>query len=214
MNPKPVEERTALDDFEIKEGVVFAKIGEPLTVRSRTYDVHEVHEEQVPSLGWNGDLQLTVTKAELAAYDPNDGMPWHEKFSAHAEFMQFAEPVVLVLHISLSNIDASQNFGVTYDFHPKYQLTSEMFFSKEFESDPGRIDPILEFINNEFYFSAHASGDDYYTLSLPKGESTEFECAYLVDKAVFGKEMLYLSPTAGSSRTAYYGVELSEIEGK
>lgn len=209
---KPVEERILPENVKIKEGVIFSKVGDPLTIRSRTYDLDEVHEEQVPSLGWNGDLQLTVNEAKLVTYNPDDGNPWHEQFSAYSESMLFEEPAVLLLDISLTNIDASQNFGVKYDFHPKFQLASEMLYSEEFDLDPGLFDPILEFVNNEPYFSAHASGDDYYTLSLPEGECAEFECAYFVDSTVFNNTVLYLCPTSGSARSAYYGVELDQIE--
>lgn len=212
LEEKPDEERILPENVKIKEGVIFSKVGDPLIIRSRTYDLDEVHEEQVPSLGWNGDLQLIVNEAKLVSYNPDDGNPWHEKFAAYSESMQFEKPAVLLLDISLTNIDASQNFGVKYDFHPKFQLASEMLYSEEFDSDPGLFDPILEFVNNEPYFSAHASGDDYYTLSLPEGECVEFECAYFVDSTVFNNAVVYLCPTSGSARSAYYGIELDQIE--
>ena len=89
LKENPDEERILPENVKIKEGVIFSKVGDPLTIRSRTYDLDEVHEEQVPSLGWNGDLQLIVNEAKLVSYNPVDGNPWHEKFAAYSESMQF-----------------------------------------------------------------------------------------------------------------------------
>lgn len=46
----------------------FAEIGEPYTLHSRYYNQGEAKTEDAPGLGWDGDLELCVSDAEIKEY--------------------------------------------------------------------------------------------------------------------------------------------------
>ena len=189
----------------------FANINEPITLYSRVFKQGETRDNNAPSLGWDENLEMCVTNAEILEYDETDdydGMKeiWANQLSDHEN------PVVLKINLSLKNIDAENRYGV------KYEFSSSMFRLGAYEDlIPDNYNnyetyvPVGEHLSVfESAISPHADGSDYYKFELEAGETKEFTLRFLIDGSYLSQKGIFLGVTA--NRVFDYGVLLTDLQ--
>ena len=172
----------------------------PYLMHSAVYNQGEVMEEKTSSFGWNGDMQITINSAQIKDYDAVSDEVTFESWDLYLDM--FEEPKVLLLDVSLENINAQKPSGVKYEFSMQmFSLALESDFYSENYNNAEYFNVFLEEKSAfEAYCSVHGQGDDYYTFELPEGETLDFQLAFLIDSSLLDTEEQLLLALGTTSR--------------
>ncbi len=172
----------------------------PYLMHSAVYNQGEVMEDKTSSFGWNGDMQLIINSAQIKDYDAVSDDVTFESWDLYLDM--FEEPKVLLVDVSLENINAQKPSGVKYEFSMQmFSLALESDFYSENYNDAEYFNVFLEEKSAfEAYCSVHGQGDDYYTFELPEGETLDFQLAFLIDSSLLDTEEQLLLALGTTSR--------------
>lgn len=191
----------------------FGAMGEEYTLHSRSYQQGEVKAEEAPSLGWDGDLILTVKSAQVQEYAPADEDeedPIRGMWPAYAR--AFSEPRILKLDMTLTNKDAENKNGVRYLFNAgMFRLAAyEDLLPDNWKDAEGYVSIGERYSVLESQFDKHSDNDDYWAFTLEPGETLEFTLQFLIDRAYLEQKSPFLAVSFG--RRIQCGVLLDKIQ--
>ena len=153
----------------------FAEIGEPYTLHSRYYNQGEAKTEDAPGLGWDGDLELCVSDAEIKEYSESN-IKYDNKSLWEFYASEFEDPCILHVELSLKNVDAENKNGVKYKFNANmFVLSAYEDLLPENQNNPEGYTTVGNYYSAyETYFDPHGPGDDYWSFELQPGETQNF----------------------------------------
>ena len=189
----------------------FAEIGEPYTLHSRYYNQGEAKTEDAPWLGWDGDLELCVSDAEIKEYEESD-IKYNSDSSIWARYASdFEDPCILHVELSLKNVDAENKNGVKYKFNANmFVLSAYEDLLPENQNNPEGYTTVGNYYSAyETYFDPHGPGDDYWSFELQPGETQNFTIEFLIDRVYLSQKDPFLAITPG--REILYGVMLRDL---
>lgn len=203
----------SIDSSEADETLSnFGEVGKAYTLHSRSYKQGDVRDNSAPSLGWDGDLELFVSKAE--AYEFTEDL--YEQYPKLADYAtEVNNPYVVHVELSLKNIDAANKNGVKYEFYSNmfrlsayYDLILHTFETYEEQESYMSISDMYVF--SEFSVEPHGSDEDYFVFQLEEGETKEFTLDYLVNGDYFSQKDIFLGVSLSS--TYNYGILLTDLQ--
>ena len=188
----------------------FAEIGEPYTLHSRYYNQGEAKTDDAPGLGWDGDLELCVSDAEIKEYSESN-IKYDNKSLWEFYASEFDDPCILHMELSLKNIDAENKNGVKYKFDANmFVLSAYEDLLPENQNNPEGYTNVGNYYSAyETYFDPHGPGDDYWSFELQPGETQNFTIEFLIDRVYLSQKDPFLAITPG--REIFYGVMLRDL---
>lgn len=188
----------------------FAEIGEPYTLHSRYYNQGEAKTDDAPGLGWDGDLELCVSDAEIKEYSESN-IKYDNKSLWEFYASEFDDPCILHVELSLKNVDAENKNGVKYKFNANmFVLSAYEDLLPENQNNPEGYTTVGNYYSAyETYFDPHGPGDDYWSFELQPGETQNFTIEFLIDRVYLSQKDPFLAITPG--REIFYGVMLRDL---
>lgn len=191
----------------------FGAIGNEYTLHSRYYQQGEAKVEKAPSLGWDGDLLLTVKSAQVQEYsaaDDDSGDPARSAWATYAKL--FSDPCVLKLDMTLTNRDAENKNGVRYLFNAgMFRLAAyEDLIPENWKNAETYVSIGERYSALEAQFDKHSDNDDYWSFTLEPEETLDFTLQFLIDRKYLEQNTPFLA--VSFSRQIECGVLLDKIE--
>ena len=194
-----IENVSEIVDFEEADEIIssFGEVGKTYTLHSRQYKNDEQHEENALSLGFNGDMEVTVNEINLLEYSEDDDETMSE-WSSYSE--EFEKPYVLEAKITLKNISAEKTTGQRYLFDTSvFRVGAYQDLIPENEQDTENYYSVFEtYASYSVYFDPHADeGTSKFTLS--KGETQDYTVRFLISEEFLEQTKPYLAFSGGDS---------------
>ena len=194
-----IENVSEIVDFEEADEIIssFGEVGKTYTLHSRQYKNDEQHEEDALSLGFNGDMKVTVNEINLLEYSEDDDETMSE-WSSYSE--EFEKPYVLEAKITIKNISAEKTTGQRYLFDTSvFRVGAYQDLIPENEQDTENYYSVFEtYASYLVYFDPHADeGTSKFTLS--KGETQDFTIRFLVSEEFLKQKSPFLAFSAGDT---------------
>ena len=192
-------ETSAIEESETADEIIsnFGEVGQTYTLHSRQYKNDEQHEENALSLGFNGDMEVTVNEINLLEYSEDDDETMSE-WSSYSE--EFEKPYVLEAKITLKNISAEKTTGQRYLFDTSvFRVGAYQDLIPENEQDTENYYSAFEtYASYSVYFDPHADeGTSKFTLS--KGETQDYTVRFLISEEFLKQKKPYLAFSGGDS---------------
>ena len=194
-----IENVSEIVDFEEADEIIssFGEVGKTYTLHSRQYKNDEQHEEDALSLGFNGDMEVTVNEINLLEYSEDDYETMSD-WSSYSE--EFEKPYVLEAKITIKNISAEKTTGQRYLFDISvFRVGAYQDLIPENEQDTENYYSVFEtYASYLVYFDPHADeGTSKFTLS--KGETQDFTIRFLVSEEFLKQKSPFLAFSAGET---------------
>ena len=199
IEDKQIENVSEIVGFEEADEMIsnFGEVGKTYTLHSRLYKNDEQHEENALSLGFNGDMEVTVNEINLLEYSEDDDETMSE-WSSYLE--EFEESYVLEAKITLKNVNAEQKTGQRYLFDTSvFKIGAYQDLIPENEQDTENYYSVFEtYASYSVYFDPHADeGTSKFTLS--KGETQDYTIRFLVSKEFLEQKSPFFAFSAGDT---------------
>ena len=148
-------------------------------MHGRIYAQNEVKSEITSSFGWDGDMRIQINSAELIDYEKGTYGEAEESWKR----LETSNPRILLLDITLENINAKRKTGVQYEFHYSvFTLAALSDFSETNYMNVEHIPALIEHCATDTpYVSIHGDGDQRLHFTLKEGEIMNFKMAYCID---------------------------------
>jgi len=113
---------------------IIKKMNEPLVIKSRIYEQGDQRvEDYGMNMGWNGDLEITVTYAKVYDSPEDAGVSASELPSEEESYLSTVDnPKFILIDTTINNISAENISGIKYEFHAgMFKLLLSEDFSQE-----------------------------------------------------------------------------------
>jgi hypothetical protein len=186
----------------------FGKIGEPYSMKSHYYKQSDIVNKDIPYLGWNGEIKITIHSATVSAFtdkiNTDNYKTWKEYLS------EMNDPCILTLDITFENINAEQNSGIRYEFNATmFQLGAYQDMLSDNVNKSDYITTGEQYSCPEIDFDKHGDGDNYYKFTIKRNNKINFTLKYLVSHDYFQQKEPFIY--FGSRRNIVAGIRLDNI---
>ncbi len=192
-------ETSVIEKSETADEIIssFGEVGKTYTLHSRQYKNDEQHEEDALSLGFNGDMEVTVNELNLIEYSEADDETMSD-WSSYSE--EFEKSYVLEAKLTLKNVSAEKTSGQRYLFDTAiFRLGAYQDLIPENEQDVENYYSVFErFASYSVYIDPYADeGTSKFTLS--KGETQDYTLRFLISEEFLEQKRPFLAFSGGDS---------------
>lgn len=172
-----------------------------------------VMENPPLSLGYSGELKITVNHSEIYSTLEEAGIDWNDAaFEEESVKKWLNDPRFVLIDLELENVDAANTTAVQYIFSASmFDLMGQDDFAPPNNTNPDYNSLADESVFGRFYFSAHADGEkDYYSFMLEPGQTLPMQLGFFVERKFVEEQELYLK--LGTIRNNLCGIALQPVE--
>jgi hypothetical protein len=195
---------------------IIKKMNEPLVIKSRMYEQGDQRvEDYGMNMGWNGDLEITVTSAKVYDSPEDAGVSASELPSEEESYLSTVDnPKFILIDTTINNISAEYLFGIKYEFNAAMfrLLLSENFSQENYNNiDYRSVADDSSNVNKKLYFSHHTKDEvKYCHFNLPKGEKIDTQLGFFVNDDIIKNNRFVLK--VGECSENELGIELDKLD--
>jgi hypothetical protein len=194
---------------------IIKKMNEPLVIKSRMYEQGDQRvEDYGMNMGWNGDLEITVTSAKVYDSPEDASVSASELPSEEESYLSTVDnPKFILIDTTINNISAENISGIKYEFNAGMfrLLLSENFSQENYNNiDYRSVADDSSNVNQELYFSRHSENTKYFHFNLPKGEKIDTQLGFFVNDDIIKNNRFVLK--VGVCSENELGIELDKLD--